>query len=294
MGIKSLLVIFSTIPLLIACESSSMTKGSTTSSVERETVETKVNDFFEALRRGDRKELQAIYPGFQKLENNLGSDTATIKSITEEGSVYVVSVHHVWRNSSGNQQVKDVQVFIRPTTAGKLDLFDSKGMAAFEKAEYLFGIKTGCINSARDTSDQQVARAMEKVRLLLPEKALAIYVELKKGIQVTGWNWVQGDDSAVFGEGVVHNNSLYAVPDVKYKISYYNKKGNTIATDTGHVTYAAIKPGDSTGFTFYTNNAGRPSKAEIELLFDDELVFTYLQKKNWTGKECEEYFRKHP
>jgi hypothetical protein len=153
-------------------------------------------------------------------------------------------------------------------------------------------VKTGCIIATRDTTDQQMVKALSKARLLLPEKAFAVYMELKQGIQVTNWNWEPGDNGSAFGEGMVHNSTAYALPDLKYKITYQNSKGDTIATDKGNVTYEALQPGDSPTFTFYTSYVGKPAKAAIELVFDDDLVFNFLAKKTWTGKEWDDYSSK--
>src|SRR5829696_10183196 len=105
MGIRFLLIISGTV-MLSACESSSMTKGATSTIVEMKTVETKVQAFFGALHRGDLKEAQVLYPAFQKLENHQRTDTAIISSIFENEDVLVVSVHHAWHNKSGNPLAK--------------------------------------------------------------------------------------------------------------------------------------------------------------------------------------------
>ena len=51
---------------------------------------------------------------------------------------------------------------------------------------------------------------------------------------------------------------------------------------------------ESKSFTFYSSYVAGASRASIELLFDENLIFKYLAAKDWTGNECEEYFKNHP
>ncbi len=81
---------------------------------------------------------------------------------------------------------------------------------------------------------------------------------------------------------------------MKYKVTYKGQWGNTITSDDGYVTYDVLEAGESKSFTFYTSYIGGASQASIELLFDEKMIFKYLTKKNWTGNECEEYFKNHP
>ncbi len=59
------------------------------------------------------------------------------------------------------------------------------------------------------------------------------------------------------------------------------------------MTYGALGAGESKSFSFYTSYIGGASRASIELLFDEDLIFKYLAAKDWTGNECEEYFKTH-
>ena len=290
MGVKFILAFLASAYLLSACQSSSMTKGMAKLGIEASVAESKAHEFFTALHQGDRQKLLILYPDYQQLDHLATSDTAIFKGVSQLNEILAVRFRNVQRSERGFRLEKEVQLFFRPGTGGQLVLFDSKGLGSFEKKEeYVFGVKTGCINPARDTTDQQMVKALARARLLLPEKAFAVYMELKQGIQVTDWNWEPGDNGSAFGEGMVHNATSYALPYLKYKLTYQNSNGDTIATDKGNVTYEALQPGDSPTFTFYTSYVGKPSKAAIELVFDDDLVFNFLAKKAWTGKEWEDY-----
>jgi hypothetical protein len=293
MGVKFLLTSLAIAELLSGCQSSSMTKGVAKLGIETSLAESKARDFFSALHHGDRHKMLALYPACKQLEQTPGSDTATFRSVAEKDGALVITFRNTQGTEKGFRTEKDVQLFFHPDTKGQMILFDSKGLANFEKREeYLFGIKTGCINTSRDTTDQLMVNALARSRMLLPEKAFSIYMDLKQGIQVTDWNWGPGDNGSAFGEGMVHNGSSYSLPELKYKITYHDNKGDTLATDKGNVTYEKLQPGDNPTFTFYTSYVGKPSKAVIELVFDDDLVFGFLSKKAWTGKEWEEYSSK--
>ena len=96
------------------------------------------------------------------------------------------------------------------------------------------------------------------------------------------------------GAGIVKNNSTFSVPNLKYKITYKTGAGEEVTNDDGYVDYDVIEAGESKSFTFYTSYVGNATKASIELTFDDDLIYKYLAKKKWTGKECDEYFKKNP
>jgi hypothetical protein len=84
------------------------------------------------------------------------------------------------------------------------------------------------------------------------------------------------------------------MPKLKYKVTYKDQFGNAITSDNGYVTYDVLDAGESKSFTFFTSYIGGASQASIELVFDDDMIFKYLSKKDWTGNECEEYFKSHP
>lgn len=125
------------------------------------------------------------------------------------------------------------------------------------------------------------------------DKALSLYLELKMQVRVTTWNWESGYSGSASGQGIARNESPYNLPNLKYKVTYKDQLGNTTTSDDGYVTYETFESGDSKSFSFYTNYIGGASRASIELLFDEKMIFEYLSKKVWTGNECELYFKSH-
>lgn len=125
------------------------------------------------------------------------------------------------------------------------------------------------------------------------DKVVSMYFELVRDIRVTSWNWDAGYGGYASGRGIVFNNSSYSIPKLKYKVTFKDELGNAVTSDEGYVTYDELAAGESKSFTFYTGYVAGSSRASIELLFDEELIFRYLAAKDWTGNECEDYYKNH-
>jgi hypothetical protein len=258
-------------------------------------AEVKAKDFFSALKDEDEKKLMSLYPGFEKFDSYFKSDSARINLSSEKNGLITVSVHNRFTNGFGKVTEKDILLFFRKDSTEELKLIDSKGLSGFdEKDDYIFGISTGCINKNIDTTDQQIIKAMEKAKVVMLDKAVDVYLELRSQIKVVSWSWESGYSGSASGKGIVKNGSTFSVPGLKYKITYKNNSGEEITNDDGYVDYDAIEAGESKSFTFYTSYVGNAARATIDLKFDEDLIYKYLAKKNWTGKECDEYFKKNP
>lgn len=271
--------------LFASCENSKLKKE----------AQVKTVDFFAALKQKDEKKLTSIYPDFKKFDTYYKSDSAKITLVSSKNDVITVAVYNRFTNGYGKLSERDIYLFFEKDSAGRLKLFDSKGISGLdEKDEYLFGINTGCINKSMDTTDQQVLKALKKAKLVMVDKKLDVYLELKKDIQVVNWNWESGYGGSASGKGIVKNGSTFSVPKLKYKITYKTSSGEPVTTDDGYISYDVMEGGDSKSFSFYTSYVGGARHASIDLEFDEDLILKYLSKKEWTGKECNEYFKSHP
>ena len=270
---------------LISCQSSKLKKE----------AEIKTKDFFSVLKEGDEKKLVTIYPDFDKFDTYFKSDSARINSSSEKNGLVTVSVHNRYTNGYGKVTEKDILLFFKKDSTQQLKLIDSKGLSGFdEKDDYIFGISTGCINKNTDTTDQQILKAIQRAKIVMLDKAVDVYLELKSQIKVVSWSWESGYSGSASGKGIVKNSSTFSVPSLKYKITYKNNNGEEITNDDGYVDYDPIEAGESKSFTFYTSYVGNATRATIDLTFDEDLIYKYLAKKEWTGKECDEYFKQHP
>lgn len=273
------------VTVFASCESSKLKRES----------EIKAKEFFAALKSGDEKRLTILYSGFSKFDAYYKSDSVSVSNSSEKNNVIAVSVHNRFTNGFGKLTEKDISLIFQKDSSGKLKIIDSKGLSDFaDKNEYIFGINTGCIRKESDTTDQQILKALEKTKVVMLDKALNVYMELKTQLRIVNWDWESGYGGSGSGKGIVRNGSTFSVPKLKYKVTYKTSSGDLVTSDEGYITYDAIDAGESKSFTFYTSYIGNATRATIDLDFEEDLIYNYLAKKDWTGKECEEYFKKHP
>jgi hypothetical protein len=265
---------------LIACEPSKLKKE----------AEGKANHFFSYFKQGDKKKLVEIYRDFGRLETFYKSESASISAYSFKDNLATVSLHCRFTDALGKLNERDILLFFRKDSYGQLFLYDSKGLMDFsEKIDYKFGVKTGCI-LPNDTSDQQIVSALEKNRKVFVDKVADVYIELKKDVRVTDWRW---ETLSASGKGIVVNNSRFDIPSLKYTVTFMSSSGTPITTYKGKISSDTILAGRSTSFSFNSANVVGVSTASIVLNYDDDLIFSYLASKGWTGKECEEYFKTH-
>jgi len=265
------------------------------SSKTKKEVEAKAIEFFTDLKNEDLKKMTILYPGFEDFENYYKSDSVRVNSTTEKNKMIIVSIRNRFTNGYGKTTEKDISLMFQRDSTGQLRIVDSNGLSGFdEKDDYIFGVNTGCINKNVDTTDQQILKAMKSSKNVMLDKAVDVYLELKSQIRIINWSWESGYGRSASGRGIVKNSSTFSVPNLKYKITYKTSNGEEVTSDDGYVDYDVIEAGESKSFTFYTSYVGNATKASIELTFDDDLIYKYLAKKEWTGKECDEYFKKNP
>jgi hypothetical protein len=285
MNLKTILKVAITSMILISCESKKL---------KRE-AETQAKSFFSALKEGNEQKMNELYSDFIKFDSYYKSDSVKINSINYKNDIVTISAHNRFTNGFGKLTEKAILLFFKKGSDGKIKLYDSKGLAGLdEKDEYIFGVNVGCINNATDTTDQQILKAMKKSEAVMLSKAFDVWLELQRDITVSTWNWETGYGGSASGKGIVKNNSTFSIPKLKYKVTFKSSLGADITSEDGYVTYDALDAGESKSFTFYTSYVGNASKASIELVFDNELIFKYLAKKKWLGTECEEYFKENP
>jgi hypothetical protein len=258
-------------------------------------AESKTREFFLTLKNEDGKGLARLYPGFSKLEQYYKSDSGKIISTTEANGIITVTVDNRFTNNFGKLSQEINCLYFKADSIGRAILYDSKGLSDFnDNDDFIFGSKTGCIDDRTDTTDQQIIKKLKRAKQLMLDRAVSVYLELKTNIRLISWSWESGFGGSASGRGIVRNGSTYSIPKLKYKVTYKDQFGSPITSDDGYVTFDALDAGESKSFIFYTSYVGGASRATIELLFDDDMIFKYLSKKDWTGNECEEYFRNHP
>ena len=178
----TLTVIIATI-LLSSCESSKL----------KSEAEKQTKDFFSALKNGDNKKMLELYNGVANFDSYYKSDSVKINSVNIEDGIVTVLAHNRFTNGFGKLSEKDISLFFKKDSTGQLKFYDSKGLTGFdENDEYIFGVGVGCISKKNDTTDQQIFKALKKSNMVMMDKAIDVYLELKSEIAVTSWSWESG------------------------------------------------------------------------------------------------------
>ena len=261
----------------------------------RESASGLATRFFSALKTSDEARAKALYSGFSNFKSYLKSDSAKVKEVLLNDTLVRVRVLNHFTNGLGKQSDAEIWLYMHRSPGDSLVIVDSKGLSSHsDDEEYLFGLGTGCIEAAKDTMDQVVLLRMKKASKLMVAKAVELYQELSDGCNVEDWSWETGYGRSASGKGIVRNNTSFSIPRLKYKVTYKDADGNEVTSDDGYVSVDAIEAGESRSFTTYTSYVGNASRASVRLEFDSDLMLKYVAKKEWTGKECTEYFSEHP
>lgn len=269
--------------------------ASCNSSKIKKEAEKITREFFDAVKENNKNKMQNIYPDVKNLSAYFKSDSIKVNDIAIGDSIIVVSVHNRFLNGFGKIFEQDISLFFKKEQKDNLSLVDSKGLTDFnDDDEYKFALNAGCLDKKIDTTDQRIAKKLEKSKSVMLEMAVDVYRELKNDIRVTEWNWETGYNGYASGRGIFYNGSRFSVPKLKYKVTYFDFQGNPVTTDDGYVTYESLNPGESKSFTVYTSYVGSARRARVEPIIEEDLIFKYLSQKKWNGDECSEYYKSHP
>jgi hypothetical protein len=265
------------------------------SSKRKELAENTTKSFFSAIKNDNKSELKELYPDFENIGTYYKSDEISVKEIKLlEDNKISVSVENSFTNGYGKKFNQTITLYLKPEENNKdvYKIYDSKGLTGYEeKDEYIFAIKTGVINKNENLTDQEIAEKLEIANKMIVKYGIETLSELKANIKVTSWSWESGYGGSASGKGIVKNNSDFSVPNLKYKITYYDRSDNQITTDNGYVTHDKLSAGDSKSFTFYTSYVGNAYTATISLDFDTEMIIKYVVNQDYTGNEYNEYLK---
>lgn len=225
-----------------------------------------------------------LYPDVGNLQNYYKSDSVVFKEVIDLGdNKYSVSVTNKYTNGFGKKTELPIVIFTKPKDENKPDdgyeIYDSKGLCCLaDDVAYKFA-KHKRYLSGDSLTDQKIVKIVVKARKELVELAVKFTTYLYENVTVSDWNWETNDYSySASGRGVVKNNTKYALPDVKYIVTYLKRDGTEVTQDKGRVTYDEIRPYGMESFSFYTSYVGNASRARIRLEFDDEFVLETVAK----------------
>lgn len=253
--------------------------------------ESTVQKFFKAINEENDELMKKYYPEISTFDSYYKSDSINIKSTkTLNDSLIIVSATNYFTNGFGKQSKNELELYIVPDSTHIFSkISDSKGLTDHKENKlYSFALKTGCIEKS-DSTDVQKNKKYTGAYLLAYKYTLDKLIDFKIDVNVVDWRWEKGYGNSASGKAIVKNNTTFSIPNVKYKITYYDRNENKITTDDGYVSYYAIKPGDSESFTFYTSYVGNASRANISLEFDEDLINEYILESDYNGNEYQEY-----
>lgn len=262
----------------------------------KELSEVAVKEFFIAVKNENEGKMKDLYPDFSKIGAYYKSDEILIKEVIalEEKRVQV-TIENAFTNGFGKKFNQTITLWLKPIdeTGEIYKIYDTKGLNDFEgKDEFKFAVKTGCIENSQELTDQEIADKLATASQMIINYSMDVMSELREKVKVTKWSWENGYGNYANGQGIVKNNSDYDIPELKYKITYFDSRSNQITTDDGYVSYDKIRAGDSKSFTFFSSYVGNAYSARIELDFDIETVLKYIVSKEYTGNECSEFLKK--
>lgn len=255
-------------------------------------------EFFDAIKNGNEVRMTELYPNFKKIGTHYKSDEISIKgtkSLVIEDKKIIVTVDNSYTNGFGKKFNQTISLYLEPLDdkGNKYRIYDSKGLTSYEDDDiYAFAHKIGCIKNDKDLTDQEISEMLTESSQILVDMSLDVISKLREQVSVSSWSWESGYGGSVSGRGIVKNNSEFSVPNLKYKIIYYDRNDLQITSDDGYVTIDMLVAGSSKSFTFYTSYVGSATTATIALDFDTELVLNYILAKDYNGTECEEYRNK--
>lgn len=241
-------------------------------------------EFFSAIKNEKEEKMAELYPEVDNLQNYYKSDTIMIKNVEElDEKKYSVSLTNNFTNGFGKTTESNIIIYTKPKDDKKPGdgyvIYDSKGLCDLsDDPVYQYARRKGFVRGDSLT-DQQVAKKCEEASDSLVADAGKFLVYLKENVTVANWNWETNDySSSASGRGVVKNNTKYAIPDLKFEVTYLSRDGIEVTQDNGNVTYDEIRPYGMESFSFYTSYVGNASRARIVLEFDEEFILETVAK----------------
>lgn len=268
---KKFIVLFCLMTMLVSC------------GYKKQATEVTQN-FFSAIKNDKEEKMAELYPEVSNLQNYYKSDTIMIKEVKElDEKRYSVSLTNKFTNGFGKSTESEIIIYAKPKDDKKPGegyiIYDSKGLSDLsDDPIYKYAKRKGII-SGDSLTDQQITKKYKEASKSLVAVALKFHLYLQENVTVSNWDWETSDYSdSASGRGVVKNNTKYAIPDLKYVVTYLRRDGTEVTQDNGHVAYGEIRPYGMESFSFYTSYVGNATRARIKLEFDDEFILETVAK----------------
>lgn len=253
--------------------------------------------FLAALKAQDIAGMRVVYPDIDNLDIFYASDTAFIESITPlDSNGYRVDVVSFYLNEEKGLETQNIIFFFYPASvkSSVYQIKDSYGVSSWTNyPHYKFALQTGCLASDAELSDQQAMYRLRVAKDLLFYFSKLMYQDLEEHVRIINPAVVMKNKLGASGEAVVENLSEYTLPDLRYKIIYYDDDDRKIAEDTGWVTQQPLESGQKVHFKFATSFDQNASTADFQLDFDLNLILEFvLHDDIYTGEEYKQFITK--
>lgn len=255
-----------------------------------EKVTETIESFFTALEQNDTIAIGHLYPDYLEMDNPLYSDEYELEELIKNKEGYTAIIQNNYITKYGEAKQDNIKLHLKKNDEGNYVIDSSQGIIdlKFFKPVYSLGAKIGALTEA-DTTDILLHTKIKKIQEFYLLQRLKKYVELIKDVKITNWYWETSYSGYPNGKVFLKNNSDYVFHKLKYKITYYDYQYNVISTDEGVGVNQRFAPGEKQQFTFYSSHVVRPSRAEIELVFDSDLIEDIVLSDTYTGSEYDDF-----
>ena len=247
-----------------------------------------VTNFFTAATDSTAgMKVKDIYPMYDSLHVEVKRDVLDFNDdIQKKGDTIIMSGQNSYTGTDGVFKQDSVKFYVAKNKDGNLTIVDSEGL--IETPSYLkdFAKQIGLKNFA--IQDLKKSKEISELAGFYQDKCFEAYIELRKGVKITYWDWETDYSNEPHGQAWIINNTGLTIYNVKYTVNYNDRNGGFISSDTG-TACSKLSPGEKYRFTFYTSHVKNPSTANISLDFASSNVENIVASKGYTLKDFKKY-----
>lgn len=250
-----------------------------------------VKVFFNTLSDTTYAAPRDYYPLYDSLNIDAKSDIVTIdeSDILKQNDTLIVKCFNEYTTSYGTFKQDSIILFLIKNKANKLYICESRGLVTVDNDIKQFGKAVGAFSN-KVYNDYELSECIKVVKKMLLAEYNDVQLMLLLNVRIKNWSWETGYDGEAHGEGLVVNNLDFPIENIKYKLTYYDYKGDFMARDEGNIP-KILYPREKYNFSFWSSNAKYPDKANIRLEFSDKLIEDIVKNKTYKGNEYNEYLK---
>ena len=235
--------------------------------------------FFTAVMESDEDAMLKVYPLAHNMHYFPHSDSYKINSVSKTSdTLYQVSLTNTYTKGGGTVN-KEVFLYMKPEDESSMIIVDSKGLYPKDRVNlHKYALRHNLIPKDCET-DQQLGAVDDSIRSKLVGVILRMQVMSWDYFEISHVNWRLLLDSST-GSFLITNKSSYTLDSPKYKLTYYNNRGEVVATDGGRISYSEFRPGDMIKVDIFTQHVGNAKSMRVELDLDLEETLENILDNN--------------